>query len=123
MGIVNEAGQTAIVSPDDGREYNALNSYTGCNNGPGWATSVNQPVNTWAQSSWSSAALGAASYAGQEVQVEVSYGTDALNSHEGFQFDQVRLTNVLVEVNDGQNNLCGGAANQADRNDATPRRQ
>jgi hypothetical protein len=112
VGIINAQGQTAIVSPDGGRLYNASNNYTGCNNGPGWATSVSQPINTWAQSSWSSSALGGASYAGQEVQVEVAYGTDALNSHEGFQFDQVRLTNVLLKGPDQQSNVCNIPGNR-----------
>lgn len=106
VGIVNEAGQTTIVSPNSGRLYNALNTYTGCNNGPGWATSVSQPINLWAQSGWDAAALGAAGFAGQEVQIEVAYGTDALNALEGFQFDQVRLTNILLRINDQQSDIC-----------------
>jgi hypothetical protein len=119
VGIINEVGQTAIVTPSSGRAYNALNTYTGCNNGPGWATSVAQPVNTWAQSSWSAAALGAANYAGQEVQIEVAYGTDALNAAEGFQFDQVRLTNVLLKGPDQQSNDCNRPPNAVDDAAAT----
>ncbi len=107
VGIVNAQGQTTIVSPDGGRSYNALNSYTGCNNGSGWATSTVNPVDPqFAQSSWSAAALNAASYAGQEVQIEVAYGTDNLTSLAGFQFDQVRLNNVLLRGPDQQSNVC-----------------
>ena len=106
VGIVDAQGQRTIVSPDGGRAYNALNSYTGCNNGPGWATSVSQPVNQWAQSTWSASALGAAGYAGQEVQVEVTNGTDALSALDGLQFDEVRLTSVLLKGPDGQSDTC-----------------
>ena len=110
VGIVNAQGQRAIVSPSGGRLYNALVAYTGCNNGPGWATSVAQPVNQWAQSTWSAAALGAAGYGGQEVQVEVTNGTDALQSLEGLQFDRVVLTNVLLKGPDQQSNVCNQEA-------------
>ena len=106
VGIVNAAGQTAIINPDGGRTYNALDTYTGCNNGNGWATSDHSPVNLFAVSNWSAAALGAANYAGQEVQVEVAYGTDTLFSLEGFQFDQVRVTDVLVKTADRQGDSC-----------------
>jgi hypothetical protein len=114
VGIVDAQGRRTIVSPDGGRPYNALNAYTGCNNGPGWATSLAQPVNTWAASSWSASALGAAALAGQEVQVEVTYGTDAVQSLEGLQFDRVRLTSVLLKGPDGQPDACAAPPVAAD---------
>jgi hypothetical protein len=63
-------------------------------------------VNLFASSSWSSAALGAAGYGNEELQIEVANGTDALQSLVGFQFDQVRMTNVLVTGPDQQSDLC-----------------
>jgi len=36
----------------------------------------------------------------------VTYGTDASASFDGFQFDQVRLTNVLVKSPDPQSDVC-----------------
>lgn len=114
VGIVNAQGQTAIVSPSGGRPYNALDSYTGCNNGPGWASSVAQPLNLWAESTWSSAALGVSNYAGQEVQVEVANGTDALQAQEGLQFDQVVLTDVLLKAPDRQSDSCNAAPDAVD---------
>jgi trimeric autotransporter adhesin len=106
VGLVDRYGQRTVVQPDGGRLYNADDSYTGCNNGNGWATSDTTPVNLFAVSNWSAAALNAASFLGRDLQVEVAYGTDALNSHEGFQFDQVRLTDVLVRVPDQQGDVC-----------------
>ena len=120
VGIVDASGRRTIVSPDGGRLYNAQNAYTGCNNGPGWATSLAQPVNTWAASSWSAAALGAAALAGQEVQVEVTYGTDAVQSLEGLQFDGVRLTGVLLEGPDQQPDACAAPPVAADDSATTP---
>ncbi len=114
VGIVNAQGQTTIVNPSGGRLYNAANSYTGCNNGPGWATSATQPANPWAESTWSATALGAAGYAGQPVQIEVAYGSDALQSLEGLQFDQVRLTNVLLQGPDQQSDICNAAPDAVD---------
>jgi archaellum component FlaF (FlaF/FlaG flagellin family) len=110
VGIIDATGERTIASPDGGRPYNALNSYTGCNNGPGWATDIpDAPDNRFAQSSWSSGALNAANLVGQEVQVEVTYGSDSSASLDGFQFDQVRLTNVLLKVPDAQSNVCATA--------------
>jgi hypothetical protein len=110
VGIISATGQRTVVNPDGGRQYNALNSYTGCNSGPGWASDIpDSPDNRFAQSSWSSTALGATSFVGQEVQIEVTYGTDSSASLEGLQFDQVRLTNVLLEVPDSQSNVCAAA--------------
>ncbi len=117
-----------LVSPDGGRLYNApavntepgVNQFTGCNTGPGWATSINQPVNTFASSSWSAAALGLSNLPGyKKAFVEVSYGTDPLNSHFGFQFDEVRLSNVLLPVDDAQSNVCAGACDP-DVDDSNP---
>lgn len=105
-GIVTAAGQRTIISPDGGRLYNAFIDYTGCNNGHGWATSDSQPVNLFAASSWSAAALGAAGYGTQEVQIELTNGSDTLQTLEGFQFDQVRLTNVLLTQPDQQSDVC-----------------
>jgi hypothetical protein len=106
--IINEQGQETLITPSGGRLYNATPDplYAGCNNTPGWATSVASPVNLFAQSTWNSAALQASTFAGQEVQVQVTYGTDGLFSLEGFQFDQVRITNVLVQGPDAQSNVC-----------------
>ncbi|HYC89209.1 MAG TPA: hypothetical protein VEO54_08370 [Thermoanaerobaculia bacterium] len=104
--VTTSNNQGTIVNPDGGRLYNADDPYTGCNTGLGWATSDTQPVNLFAASNWSSAALGAAGYGDAEVQLEVSYGTDAHSSFEGFQFDQVRLTDVRVKVPDQQSDAC-----------------
>lgn len=114
VSIVNEQGQPTLIVPDGGRLYNADDAFTGCNNfgdGPtGWATSLAQPDNLWAESTWSAAALAGGNYAGAEVRVDVTYGTDILNPSEGFQFDQVRITNVLIEVADAQSDLCPAPA-------------
>ena len=120
VGIIDTAGARTIVNPDGGRPYNALNEYTGCNNGPGWATDIpDAPDNRFAQSSWSSGALNAAGYVGQEVQIEVTNGTDGSAALDGFQFDQVVLTDVLVKVPDAQSNVCASTCSP-DVDDSAP---
>jgi hypothetical protein len=104
--IVTVAGQRAIISPDGGRLYNADDPFTGCNNGPGWANSDSQPTALFAASNWSAAALGGAGYGTQEVQLELTYGTDAHASMGGYQFDQVRVTDVQLLVPDQQSDAC-----------------
>jgi hypothetical protein len=58
------------------------------------------------QSTWSPAALGAASLAGIPVRLSVRYGTDTITSLVGFWFDEVTLTNVLLPGPDGQPDAC-----------------
>ncbi len=115
--IVNAQGQETLITPSGGRAYNVTSPetlYSGCNNTPGWATSVAEPVNPFAQSSWDADALQAGAFAGQEVQVQVTYGTDGLLSAEGFQFDQVRLTDILLRAPDQQSDVCNSPPDAQD---------
>jgi len=92
------------VSPDGGRAYNAGGLYGTCGteNQEGWADAAT----TWAESTWSAAALGAGEQAGELVQLDVRYGTDVDVQGRGFWFDQVTVTDVEMVVDDGQADVC-----------------
>ncbi len=110
VGIIDEAGDRTLVSPDTGRLYNADSSgpgnYTGCNEPEdGWAALMD----TWGTSSWSAAALQSATFAGDFIQLEVIYGTDALEHRRGFWFDEVTVTDIDLQVDDAQSDVCTGA--------------
>jgi hypothetical protein len=92
------------VSPDGGRDYNAGGLYGTCGteNQEGWADAAT----TWAESTWSAAALGAAEAAGEFVQLDVRYGTDVDVEGRGFWFDEVTVTDVELVVGDAQVDLC-----------------
>jgi len=98
------SGERTMKPPDSGRPYNAGGLYGSCGtqNQPGWADTQA----SWAQSSWSTYALDGASHAGEFVQIDVSYGTDAFEQGEGFAFDQVTVTDVDLIVPDGQADSC-----------------
>lgn len=77
-GVIDGAGDRTLVTPDGGRLYNADSS------GPGNYGGFNEPeegwadtADTWDTSSWTAAALQSATFAGDFVQMEVVYGTDA----------------------------------------------
>jgi hypothetical protein len=102
LGLIKQSdGSRTIVGPSGGRLYNAVPGgpgvYTGCNDGqPGWAGA--QP--TWGTSTWTAAALQSPAFAGQFVQLEMTYATDASLALRGFWFDQATLTNVEFQVPD-----------------------
>jgi len=92
------------VNPSGGRLYNASGTGGTCGTDfeGGWAD-----ANTsWGASSWTATALQSATFAGQLMQLEVRYGTDAGGNDFGFHFDEVNLTNVDLEVADAQSNAC-----------------
>ena len=109
-------GTHTPVSPDGGRLYNASGGNGNCGTAgqPGWADAAT----TWGQSTWSAAALGSAGYAGDQVQLEVRYGTDSSLNGFGFHFDEVTVTDVDFQVADTQSNSCSaGCTNNSQCDD------
>ena len=94
------SGTRTTVDPDGGRTYNAsgANGTCGLADENGWGG----VMDTWADSTWSATALGSAALAGQPIQLDVRYGTDALEQGFGFHFDQVTLTDIDLQIPDGQ---------------------
>lgn len=103
LGVLTSGERTHII-PDGGRLYNASGGGGSCDTGTqnGWAGSAP----TWANSSWSAGALGAAGLVGQDIQLDVRYGTDSVFTGTGFQFDEVTVTDVFLEVPDTQGDSC-----------------
>jgi hypothetical protein len=104
---LNTGGNRSAVSPDSGRAYDAsgVNGSCGTSGQNGWA-GANA---SWASSAFSASALGSSGLAGQEVQLDVRYGTDASLNGAGFWFDDVTLTDVYIQGTDAQDDVCGGA--------------
>lgn len=102
--IINAQGQEFPIAPTAGRPYSITAPYDGCNNSNGWGTTTGSPVNLFAQSTFGSSSL--ASFANQKVRLQVTYGTDVNTEGDGFQFDEVVFSNVLLTANDGQSDVC-----------------
>ena len=118
VGVVEVATSSRTpVNPDGGRLYNAsgANGNCGTQGQGGWADAAS----TWASSSWSAAALGSAGIAGEEVQLDIRYGTDFSLNGFGFRFDEVTLTDVSLPGPDGQTDICGGCTVDPDCDDGT----
>ncbi|MCP4657257.1 MAG: hypothetical protein GY856_17750, partial [bacterium] len=105
VGIVDTTSTRTLVSPDGGRLYNAggVNGTCGTSGQDGWADAAT----TWAASTFSAGALGSAGLAGEAVQLDVRYGTDALQHFYGFRFDEVTVTDVSFQGPDTQSDTCG----------------
>jgi hypothetical protein len=105
VGIFDrDSGARDTISPDGGRLYNV--------SGPGGAC-VTAGEAGWAgagpgflASTWSSTALDTAQRAGRRIRLDMAYGTDPLVSGLGFQFDEVTLTNIDLQVADQQSDVC-----------------
>ncbi len=97
-------GTRTPVNPSGGRLYNASGAQGTCGTSgqQGWADAQT----TWGSSSWNAGALGSAGFAGDLVQLDVRYGTDASLSGFGFHFDQVTLTDFSELAADGQSDSC-----------------
>ena len=108
VSLVTTAGDS-VIAPDGGRPYEvpagSANGTCGTAGEAGWAGS--NP--SWATSTFSSAALGAAAVAGQESKLEIRYGTDPAVELAGFAFDRIEVTDVLQRVPDAQSDSCGGS--------------
>jgi len=98
------SGKRALVNPDGGRTYNANGLYGSCGteNQEGWADAAT----SWAESTWSAAALESVEQAGEFVQVDVRYGTDVAEQGTGFRFDEITLTDIDLVVGDTQTDTC-----------------
>ncbi|MFN7976184.1 MAG: putative Ig domain-containing protein, partial [Acidobacteriota bacterium] len=91
-----------LMSPTGGRLYNASGANGPCllNNQGGYAGTFT----SWADST----GFNIAAFSGQNVQLDIEYGTDAAVVGTGFRIDNIRLTNVQQLVCDAQTNTCGG---------------
>jgi hypothetical protein len=111
IGLYDVAsGARTTIVPTGGRLYNYLPGTTGgtcvTENQAGWATSPTASGVPFAESSWNSPALGLPGNAGKRMRIDVGYGTDPLVSAAGFQFDQVTVTNIDLQVPDANSNTC-----------------
>jgi hypothetical protein len=113
VGVVDLAlGTRTVVSPSSGTLYsvpaNPTPNFTACELGgqAGWnGTSPGYPA--FAASNWTSAALNPGGvFTGRAAQLEIRYGTDPLLHPEGFDFDQVVITNFDQQVPDTLTNTC-----------------
>ncbi len=93
-----------VVEPSSGRPYNAesIGGTCGTDGQDGWAGA--SP--SWDDSVWTSTALQTGTFAGQLIQLEVRFGTDASVNNFGFRFDELTLTDVDLFTADTQSNFC-----------------
>lgn len=99
------SGARTTLVPDGGRLYNASGPNGVCVTAgqAGWAGGGP----SFLQSTWSAAAFNpGGQHTGQRARIDVAYGTDPAVSGQGFQFDEVVVTNAEVQVPDVGGNIC-----------------
>ncbi|MCI0581368.1 MAG: tandem-95 repeat protein, partial [Chloroflexi bacterium] len=105
VGLLDVAsGNRTTVVPDGGRTYNASGPNGVCvtQGQPGWA-GVGPG---FLPSTWSADALRSADFAGRRVRLDVAYGTDPSVELEGFQFDELTLTDFELQSPDASSDVC-----------------
>jgi S-layer family protein len=120
LGVVDlTLGTRTVISPTGGTLYTVTPGpnplYTECQQSgqAGWnGTSPGYPA--FAASSWTSAALNPGGvFTGRKTQLEFRYGTDFGLHLEGFDYDQVTMTNFDLQGPDQQPNICVAQAVEA----------
>ncbi len=105
VGLLDVAsGNRTTVAPDGGRTYNAAGPNGVCvtQGQPGWAGAGPG----FLPSIWSAEALRSAEFAGKRVRLDVAYGTDPSVELQGFQFDELTLTDFELQSPDAASNVC-----------------
>ena len=102
-------GASTVISPSAGQAYTGGASFPfGCvlDHENGWnGTNPGNPA--FVASTWSTGALSpGGTFDNKIVRLEIAYGTDEVISLAGFDFDQVALTNVEIQVPDTQSDVC-----------------
>ena len=108
LGIFQPAtGQRTVISPSAGRLYNASgpNGTCGTEGQVGWGGSQN----AWATSDWTATDLQTGTFAGELIQLQFNYGTNAAGNGDGLHFDQLTVTGASWQVPDAQPDACGAS--------------
>jgi uncharacterized repeat protein (TIGR01451 family) len=112
VGVLDtEAGTRTTIVPTGGRLYDlapgAPNGACVTSGQGGWAGTNTGFPNSWAQSTWTPAALNpGGAFTGRRTRLEVAYGTDPALNGQGFDFDQVTLTNFDLQAPDARSDVC-----------------
>jgi hypothetical protein len=113
-----DTGTRTVISPSGGLLYTTIGTggtgtYAECEQEaqPGWnGTSPGYPTN-FLESTWTSAAMNpGGAFTNRLAYIELRYGTDFGLHLEGYDFDQVTVTNFDDIVADVQGNVCAAQA-------------
>jgi len=116
--VVSSTGDRTVIKPTSGRLYSVAD---GSPNGtcqtasqPGYNGTTPGFPNGFFQASWTAAALNpGGAFTGVPAYLQVNYGTDALDSRHGFDFDEVTITNFYQQVPDAHPDDCALAVSVA----------
>ena len=111
-------GVRTLITPGGGHVYDApdgaANGTCATTGQAGWdGTTPNYPA-VFYKTAWSAAALNpGGAFTGVPAFLQLNYGTDSSISLEGFDFDEVTLTNFTVQVPDAHGDDCANAVSVA----------
>ncbi len=112
VGIVNALNsERTVVTPDGGRLYDvpdgAANGACVTSGQGGWDGSTPGFPAGFYLATWSADALNAGgALSGVLAYIQVSYGTDPILALKGFDFDEVTVTNFVLQVADSHSDDC-----------------
>ena len=114
VGLVDSFGQRTVIVPSSGRPYGvpegAANGVCGTGGHAGWnGTTPSFPL-LWYSATFNQGAFNpGGALTNQLVLLQINYGTDDNIAGEGFDFDEVTVTNFYTQVPDGHGDDCSQA--------------
>ena len=104
-------GDRTVIVPSSGRLYSVPdgegNGTCGTNGQAGWNGSTPSFPALWYNASFTQEDLNpGGAFTDRLAQLQVNYGTDDLDEREGFDFDQVTLTNFSFQTPDSHGDNC-----------------
>jgi hypothetical protein len=112
IALVDSAtGQRTVITPSSGRPYSvpngAANGVCGTGGQAGWNGTTPSFPTLWYDATFNQAALNpGGAFTDRAVVLSIRYGTDELEVGEGFDFDEVRLTDFYILTPDAHNDDC-----------------
>ena len=110
----SDSSRTVLV-PSSGRPYSvpdgASNGVCGTSGQAGWNGITPSYPNLWYDASFNAGAFNpGGAFTDRIVQIQINYGTDEAVAEDGFDFDQVSVTNFYNQVPDSHGDDCDSAA-------------
>ncbi len=119
VSLVEElTGNRTLVKPTGGHVYDApdgaINGTCSTAGQAGWDGTTPSYPSVYYKAAWSAAALNpGGAFTGLPAYVQINYGTDASISLEGIDFDEVTLTDFVLQVPDAHGDDCANATSVA----------
>ena len=106
-----QSGDRVVITPSGGRPYQvpdgSANGTCGTGGQAGWDASTPGFPNLWYNATFDAAALNpGGAFTNRVAYLQINYGTDEAVAGQGFDFDEVKLTDFYLQLPDAHGDDC-----------------